>query len=186
MASGFLNRWSRLKSGEQVEPEKKSADQTKQELTNPSEINQDSADTKETLPSATLDDVEKIDRFAPDFSSFMKPDVDPVVQQAALKKMFSDPHFNVMDGLDIYIDDYSKPDPIPMEMLKRMVQSDMLNIFRKDKDEEVPVTQTSAIAASEPEGQALPLTPQTDLTSTPLPIQEAGDKDPLPVDKKTS
>lgn len=82
--------------------------------------------------------MEKIDRFAPDFSA-MKPDVDPAVQQAAMKKMFSDPHFNVMDGLDIYIDDYSKPDPIPMEMLKRMAQSDMLNIFRKDGDEKTQV-----------------------------------------------
>jgi hypothetical protein len=71
-------------------------------------------------------------------------------------------------------------------MLKRMVQSDMLNIFRKDKDEEVPATQTAANAASEPEEPALPLAPQTDLTSTPAPIQEVGDKDLLPVDKKTS
>jgi hypothetical protein len=54
-----------------------------------------------------------------------------------MKKMFSDPHFNVMDGLDIYIDDYTKPDPIPMEMLKRMAQSDMLGIF-KTTDELYP------------------------------------------------
>jgi hypothetical protein len=53
----------------------------------------------------------------------MKPDVDPQVQQAALKKMFTDPHFNVMDRLDIYIDDYSQPDPLPMGMLERMAQS---------------------------------------------------------------
>lgn len=186
MAGGFLNRWSRLKSGEQLEPEKKPVDQTKQELANPPEMQQGPIDTKETLPAVTLDDVEKIDRFAPDFSAFMKPDVDPVVQQAALKKMFSDPHFNVMDGLDIYIDDYSKPDPIPMEMLKRMVQSDMLNIFRKDKDEEVPATQAATNTVAEPEERALPLAPQTDLTSTQAPIQEVGDKDPLPVDKKNS
>jgi hypothetical protein len=186
MAGGFLNRWSRLKSGEQVEPEKRALDQSKQELTTPSQLNQESDELKEALPSATLEDVEKIDRFAPDFSAFMKPDVDPAVQQAAMKKMFSDPHFNVMDGLDIYIDDYSKPDPIPMEMLKRMVQSDMLNIFRKDKDEETPSTQTVLNAVSEPEEQALPLAPQTDLISTQAPIQEVGNKDPLPVDKKTS
>jgi hypothetical protein len=185
MAGGFLNRWSRLKAGEQVEPEKTSTDQPKQELTNPSEAKQDLSDAKEAIPSATLDDVEKIDRFAPDFSSFMKPDVDPAVQQAAMKKMFSDPHFNVMDGLDIYIDDYSKPDPIPMEMLKRMVQSDMLNIFRKG-DEKAPGAQTSTNEVSEPEEQALPLAAQTDLTSTPTSIQELGDKEPLPVDKKTS
>ena len=186
MAGGFLNRWSRLKSGESPEPEKKVVDQTKSALTAPPELKQESADAKELAPSATLEDVEKIDRFAPDFSAFMKPDVDPAVQQAALKKMFSDPHFNIMDGLDIYIDDYSKPDPIPLEMLKRMVQSDMLNIFRKDSDDETPSTQTIANKESEPEEQALPLSPETDLTSTPTTIQEVGDKDPLPVDKKTS
>ncbi|MGV0963028.1 MAG: DUF3306 domain-containing protein [Polynucleobacter sp.] len=186
MAGGFLNRWSRLKSGENLEPEKKVVEQTKSELTAPSELKWESTDAKELTPTATFDDVEKIDRFTPDFSAFMKPDVDPAVQQAAMKKMFSDPHFNVMDGLDIYIDDYSKPDPIPLEMLKRMVQSDMLNIFRKDSDDETPGTQTTANKESEPEEQALPLSPQTDLTSTPAPIQEVGDKDPVPVDKKTS
>lgn len=30
------------------------------------------------------------------------------VKRAALKKLFSDPRFNVMDGLDVDIDDYSK------------------------------------------------------------------------------
>ena len=183
MAGGFLNRWSRLKSGENLEPEKKAVDQTKPELTASPDLGQESAEVKELTPSATLEDVEKIDRFAPDFSAFMKPDVDPAVQQAAMKKMFSDPHFNVMDGLDIYIDDYSKPDPIPVEMLKRMVQSDMLNIFRKD---ETPGTQTATNKESELEEQALPLSPQTDLTSTPASIEEVGDKAPVPVDKKTS
>jgi hypothetical protein len=66
----------------------------------------------------------------------MKPDVDPAVQQAAMKKMFSDPHFNVMDGLDIYIDDYSKPDPIPLEMLKKLNQSELLGLFKSSEDED--------------------------------------------------
>jgi hypothetical protein len=186
MAGGFLNRWSRLKSGEEIEPEKKTADQLKQDVVTPPEVKQVSTNAEETPPAMTLDDVDKIDRFSPDFSAFMKPDVDPAVQQAAMKKMFSDPHFNVMDGLDIYIDDYSKPDPIPLEMLKRMVQSDMLNIFRKDSGDEAPSTQTTVNTASEPEEQALPLSPQTDLTSTPAPIQEVVEQDPVPVDKKTS
>ena len=128
MAGGFLNRWSRRKAGETLEPEQ--AD--KQVVAQSTAPTVNEADAIPAPPLASLEDVEKIDRFAPDFSAFMQPGVDPAVQQAALKKMFSDPHFNVMDGLDIYIDDYSKPDPIPLEMLKRMVQSDMLNIFRKE------------------------------------------------------
>jgi len=72
-------------------------------------------------------------------------------------------------------------------MLKRMVQSDMLNIFRKDSgDEEVLSTEATTNELPKPLEQALHLTPQADLTSTQTPIQEAGDKDLLPVDKKTS
>jgi hypothetical protein len=165
---------------------KKSDEQTKQELTTSPEAKTPSADTQDALPSMTLDDVEKMDRFAPDFSAFMKPGIDPAVQQAAMKKMFSDPHFNIMDGLDIYIDDYSKPDPIPLEMLKRMVQSDMLNIFRKDSAEESEGSKVVASNLTEPVEQVLPAPDQTDLTSTQTPIQGVGDQDPLAVDKKTS
>ena len=47
-----------------------------------------------------------------DFSAFLQPKVDEALKRQALKKLFRDPRFNVMDGLDVYIDDYSKPDPI--------------------------------------------------------------------------
>jgi hypothetical protein len=188
MAGSFLDRWSRRKSGEKIEPEKKSANEVKQALEVSSGVKEPLTEDDDALPPASLDDAEKMDPFAPDFSAFMKPDVDPAVQQAAMKKMFSDPHFNIMDGLDIYIDDYSKPDPIPLEMLKRMVQSDMLNIFRKDNVDEpeaTTVTSTNILGSEEP---TLPASVQTDLTSTstPTPIQEAGTQAPLTVDKKTS
>jgi hypothetical protein len=55
--------------------------------------------------------------FDSDFAAFMHTKVDEGVRRAALRRLFSDPHFNLMDGLDIYIDDYSKEDPIPAAML---------------------------------------------------------------------
>jgi Protein of unknown function (DUF3306) len=58
-----------------------------------------------------------------DFTAFFKPQVDEVVKRAALKQLFRDPRFNVMDGLDIYIDDYTKADPIPADVLKQLVQA---------------------------------------------------------------
>jgi len=91
-----------------------------------------------------------------------------------------------MDGLDIYIDDYSKPDPIPLEMLKRMVQSDMLNIFRKDDDGESEAASVVSIDNQESKDPTLPAPDRTDLTSTPTSIQEVGNQAPLSVDKKTS
>lgn len=126
MADGFLSRWSKRKAGQDVKSEELIQEPTQAALP--------ITPAAQTPPPVTLEDVEKIDRFDPDFSAFMRPDVDPAVQQAALKKMFSDPHFNVMDGLDIYIDDYSNPEPLPAEMLKRLVQSDLLGIFNKPEE----------------------------------------------------
>jgi len=58
-----------------------------------------------------------------DYSPFMQTGVDETVKRGALKKLFSDPRFNVMDGLDVYIDDYSKPDPIDPDIVRTLVQA---------------------------------------------------------------
>ncbi|QWE09169.1 DUF3306 domain-containing protein [Polynucleobacter ibericus] len=164
MADGFLGRWSRRKAGVEADALEKKVD-TPKELAPAPSIEKA---VEEAPPPPTLDDVAKIDRFDPDFSAFMKPDVDPTVQQAALKKMFTDPHFNIMDGLDIYIDDYSKPDPLPPGMLERMVQSDMLNLFKKTPEEAPSDIQETEIQASKPELETdtLELQKQIDLTSS--------------------
>lgn len=67
-------------------------------------------------PLPTLEDVAKLRRDS-DFSPFLAKGVDETVLRSAMKKLFSDPHFNLMDGLDTYIDDYNKFEPIPPEML---------------------------------------------------------------------
>jgi len=77
----------------------------------------------------TLDDVALLTRDS-DFSRFVAPKVDAGVRNAALHKLFSDPHFNIMDGLDTYIDDYNTPDPLPPGMLRRMMQSEALGLFK--------------------------------------------------------
>ena len=58
--------------------------------------------------------------FNSDFSAFMQPKIDEETKRAALKKLFSDPSFNVMDGLDIYVGDYTKSDPMPAGMLEKL------------------------------------------------------------------
>jgi hypothetical protein len=58
-----------------------------------------------------------------DFTLFMQPNVDAAVRRAALKQLFRDPRFNVMDGLDTYIDDYTKADPIPEDVVKQLAHA---------------------------------------------------------------
>jgi Protein of unknown function (DUF3306) len=54
-----------------------------------------------------------------DFTPFMQAKVPQLIKQQALKALFKSPHFNVMDGLDTYIDDYTVFEPIsPEEMSK--------------------------------------------------------------------
>ena len=71
-----------------------------------------------------------------DYSRFVSPGIDEGVKRAAMKKLFTDPHFNVMDGLDTYIDDYGKPDPIPLSMLKQMNQSKVLRLFDTEDEDD--------------------------------------------------
>jgi len=82
-------------------------------------------------PPPTLQDVDALAAGA-DVRRFVAPGVDATVRNAALKKLFADPRFNVMDGLDTYIDDYGKPDPLPAAMLRRMAQSVALGLFADD------------------------------------------------------
>lgn len=56
-----------------------------------------------------------------DFAAFMRPGVDESLKRGALKRLFTDPHFNVMDGLDIYIDDYTKPDPVEPSIARALL-----------------------------------------------------------------
>ena len=52
-----------------------------------------------------------------DFTPFMQAKVPQVLRQQALKALFKEPHFNVMDGLDTYIDDYTVFEPITPEVM---------------------------------------------------------------------
>ena len=82
-------------------------------------------------PAPTLEDVKALNADS-SFAPFVSRDVAPEVRNAAMKKLFTDPHYNVMDGLDIYIDDYSKADPMPADMLRKMVSAKFLNLFDED------------------------------------------------------
>ena len=80
-------------------------------------------------PPPTLEDVAKLTADS-DYSAFAVRNIDSRVRNAAMRKLFAgDPHFNVMDGLDVYIDDYSVGVPIPKSMLRQMVQARSLGLL---------------------------------------------------------
>ena len=134
--------------------------------TGTSEPARDPVPASEALP--TLADVAVLTR-ASDYSRFVAPGVDEGVKQAAMKKLFADPHFNVMDGLDTYIDDYGQPDPIPLAMLRRMNQSKFLGLFDHEAEDDEKTAQALAAAAAAKE----PTKPTDDHTDLRLQQDDA-------------
>ena len=124
-SGGWLGRWSRVKS--EAAREKAAATEAPQ------------AEAKALSPAATpekaatgaapaqaprdesLPPVESL-TIDSDFSAFFEPKVDETLKRQALKQLFRDPRFNVMDGLDVYVGDYSQPDPIEPDVVRQMVQ----------------------------------------------------------------
>ena len=140
--AGFLSRWSRRKaevrqnvaldeiSEKSLAPPTKLVGSLDQEGDQKTHL--DSAAQQKPAPS--MADVQSLTKDS-DYTQFMAGEVAPEVKNAAMKKLFTDPHFNVMDRMDVYIDDYGQPDPIPQAMLRQMASAKFLNLFEDDDDE---------------------------------------------------
>ena len=142
MADGFLNRWSQRK--QDVRAGKPLAEPVivppppEPVQINPNPVEKSADVAQAAAPELpTLADAQQLTPVS-DFKPFMVRGVAADVKNAAMKKLFTDPHFNVMDRLDTYIDDYSIADPIPEAMLRKMVSAKFLNLFDDEDEEEKP------------------------------------------------
>jgi hypothetical protein len=73
--------------------------------------------------------------FDADFSMFMQEGVDGEVRRNALRKLFMTDHYRVMDGLDVYVDDYSRPTLLPSDLLQTL---DHAQTLLKKTEESIP------------------------------------------------
>lgn len=111
----------------------------------------------EPAPVAALPPVESL-TFDSDFAAFLRPGVDPTLRQSALRTLLRDPHFNVMDGLDVYIDDYTKASPLDASVVAGMVQARYIfappptRVNAAGVVEDVPENEASAKDGASPEG----------------------------------
>jgi hypothetical protein len=152
----FFARWSRRKARERdAEPAAKGVPV---------------APEGATPPVAELPPLDSLTP-ASDFSAFMRPDVDPALRRAALGKLFADARFNALDGLDTYIDDYTKADPLPAGMLEKLAH--WQNIL---------ATQSPPEAAADGAVTAVPPDTQQRLTDARArtPGAAAGGREPVP------
>jgi Protein of unknown function (DUF3306) len=151
---GFLSRWSQrkqaLREGKPLEEPQPAAKPIQSEnlesnkalagissaqgATNSIVAEQPVKEPEALPPAPTMSDVHDLTPQS-DFKPFMRGDVAPEVKNAAMKQLFKDPHFNVMDMMDIYVDDYSKPDPLPPEMLRQMAVTKFLGFWEEEEKE---------------------------------------------------
>ena len=126
-----------------------------------------------------------------DFQPFMQRGVGAEVRNAAMKKLFADPHFNVMDGLDIYIDDYTQPDPLPAGMLRKMASAQFMKLVPEeapprhpqDPDGSAAPEQAPRVVAQSPDSSATAEPAQhdhTDLQLQPDPAAASAQPEPGP------
>ena len=122
----FLERWSRRKL-EQAEEKAAPPAQTEQK----------------DEPVVALPPVEDLNPES-DFTPFMHPKVDGETRRAALKKLFTDAHYNIPDPFEAYSEDYTVSETIPLEMLKTLNHAQKL-LF----DEPEKKIEAAAAAASQ-------------------------------------
>ena len=128
----FLGRWSRLKREERSE-EKKLPEQAETEAP--------------PLPPAEELTAES------DFTGFMHPKVGDAVRRVALKKLFSDPHFNTPDPFEPFSGDWTNAEPISEELMKTLNQA-RTHLFGDEKqkeEEQLPPAEQTAEAPKEDE-----------------------------------
>ena len=124
----FLDRWSRLKK-EQVAEEPAAP-----------------VEKKDEPPAPLPPPLPPIENLTPrsDFKPFMDPRVDLETRRSALKKLFTDAHFNVPDPFEAYSEDYTGGEPIPPEMLKTLNQARKLLFDEPEKAAPAPADEPQA------------------------------------------
>ena len=116
----FLARWSRLKRETPA------------------------AEKKDESPAPTVPPVEKLTPES-DFAAFMNPKVKDELRRLAMRKLFSDPHFNVPDPFEPYSRDWTVGEPISEELLATLNQARTV-LFREPEKKPDSEPQTDATA----------------------------------------
>ncbi|ODS70128.1 MAG: hypothetical protein ABS38_03375 [Acidovorax sp. SCN 68-22] len=153
MSDGFLGRWSRRKQASRLAggpaPEPTPPAGAAPPAPPPAAAPDAGPVTAAPPPAPTLEEAQALTP-ADDFSRFAARNVSPEVRNLAMKQLFRDPHFNRMDGLDTYIDDYSVADPMPLATVRKLASARFLGWGEEQQEPKEALAAPAAEAADTP------------------------------------
>jgi hypothetical protein len=165
-SESFLARWSRRKLAAEREAER-SAESLAPDAAPALPVNHASqgvapvgpapAPARERDPAATtevpLPPIDSLDGLRSDYQAFFQQPVADELRRAALKKLFADPHFNQMDMMDVYVEDYTQFEPLTEALRMRLPSA---RAFLSDSERAaVEAAEASASAAGDAQGAPL-------------------------------
>lgn len=149
MANNFLSRWSQRKLEEQ------SLDKTEQESASLEKVQEEEHSLDGSVAELEGEQEDTASESEPEVESeelsisqlLANTEVDKAVKKAALRQLFMQPEFNVVDGLNDYDHDYSAVKPLATEV------AETLRGWVKDVEEHLEESEgsdDSALATSNP------------------------------------
>lgn len=96
-----------------------------------------------------------------DFAAFMQKGVSEAARRAAIQQLFRQPVFNVMDGLDVYIEDFNIYEPLTAAELPGLAHARAILFPETEDDKDEPVSpsienqESASVSAvqEQPEGE---------------------------------
>lgn len=153
-AEPFVQRWARLKARARAEGEPAAVEVPPAIL--PANESPPASGAAPAEATPLLPDLDLLGGDS-DYSAFLQPGVDLLLRRRALRKLFHSPKFNVLDGLDDYMGDYTN-----FEKLGDVVTADMRHQLERAAraaldalDGERPAAADAVVAAGPPAGEAV-------------------------------
>ena len=139
----FLKRWSRRK----LETQHDSPDVAAGELREANSPAPLADEPEQVLTDADMPPIESLGEDS-DYAPFLSPGVSDDLRQQAMRKLFTQPEFNVTDGLNDYDEDYTQ-----FAGLGKIITHEMKRVLQRELDhdnEAADATDEQIISSNEP------------------------------------
>ena len=130
----FLERWSRRK----LETQPGSEDVAAGESAEANSLAPLAEEPEQVLTDADMPPIETLDGDS-DYSPFLSPGVSDDLRQQAMRKLFTQPDFNITDGLNDYDEDYTQ-----FAGLGKIITHEMKRVLQRELENDTSISKADA------------------------------------------